>query len=91
MTPRRHGTRAERDAARDARQAARDASQGEAVVETAARRPKDKRPDQDEEGRWIEDPYWPMRDFLFDLLRLRGEENSSGWSIGSAAASTTCR
>ena len=75
VTPRRHGTRAERDAARDARQAARDASQGEAVVETAARRPKDKRPDQDEEGRWIEDPYWPMRNFLFDLLRLPGEEN----------------
>jgi hypothetical protein len=45
------------------------------VVETAARRPKDKRPDQDEEGRWIEDPYWPMRNFLFDLLRLPGEEN----------------
>jgi hypothetical protein len=49
--------------------AAREAQQGEARIETR------RVPPQDKEGRWVLDPYGPMRRFLFDLLRRGGEEN----------------
>lgn len=58
--------------------AAREARQGEAQIETPAtpQRDEDGRPaHQDGEGRWVLDPYGPMRQFLFDLLRRSGEEN----------------
>ena len=48
----------------------RDAAQGEARIATS-RRP-DAKPDGES---WVFDPYGPMRHFLFDLLRRRGEEN----------------
>jgi hypothetical protein len=49
--------------------ATREAQQGEARVETR------QAPQRDKDGRWILDPYGPMRRFLFDLLRRGGEEN----------------
>lgn len=49
--------------------AAREAQQSEARIETRWT------PPQDKEGRWVLDPYGPMRRFLFDLLRRGGEEN----------------
>lgn len=47
----------------------RDASQGEAHIETPTPLKTD------ENGLWVNDPYGPMRLFLFDLLRRSGEEN----------------
>ncbi|MBT9100041.1 LodA/GoxA family CTQ-dependent oxidase [Methylovulum psychrotolerans] len=47
----------------------RNASQGEAQAET--RKPTPRLQD----GLWVFDPYAPMRQFLFDLLRRGGEEN----------------
>ncbi|MGX2042085.1 LodA/GoxA family CTQ-dependent oxidase [Methylocaldum sp. MU1018] len=55
--------------AADGVKAAREAQQGEARVETRSS------PRQDSDGRWVLDPYGPMRRFLFDLLRRNGEEN----------------
>jgi hypothetical protein len=49
---------------------ARDAAQGEARIATSWR------PDAKHKGEGsVSDPYGPMRGFLFDLLRRRGEEN----------------
>ncbi|MDG9669524.1 LodA/GoxA family CTQ-dependent oxidase [Hahella sp. CR1] len=57
---------------------ARQAQQGEANVE-AWRGPhldEDGMTEiQDKKGRWVLDPFSPMRHFLFDLLRRGGEEN----------------
>jgi hypothetical protein len=71
--PRYFSTEAQRDQARknaipELRQ---NAAQGEAAFETKAD-DEGRRPD----GRWIFDPYRPMRRFLFDLLRMPGEENA---------------
>ncbi|MCX7109158.1 MAG: LodA/GoxA family CTQ-dependent oxidase [Proteobacteria bacterium] len=49
--------------------AAREAQQGEARVETQCQ------PDGKKDSGFSPDPYGPMRRFLFDLLRRRGEEN----------------
>jgi hypothetical protein len=70
--PRFFATRAERDAARDADTEAmrRNANQGESAMEAGGRNDA-----PDERGYWSHDPYWPMRQFLFQLLRLPGEEN----------------
>lgn len=57
---------------------AREAQQGEANVETrhGPRRDEEGKPlVQDRNGLWVLDPYGPMRQFLFDLLRRGGEEN----------------
>lgn len=47
----------------------REACIGEANIETQPQLRQDK------DGLWINDPYAPMRHFLFDLLRRNGEEN----------------
>ncbi|HWF60882.1 MAG TPA: LodA/GoxA family CTQ-dependent oxidase [Nitrospira sp.] len=49
--------------------ATRETQPGEANVETR------QSPQVDKDGRWLLDPYGPMRRFLFDLLRRGGEEN----------------
>src|SRR6185312_7894165 len=49
--------------------ATRETQPGEATVETR------QSPQVDKDGRWLLDPYGPMRRFLFDLLRRGGEEN----------------
>ncbi len=51
------------------RTAMREAQQGEAHLETQ------QPPQYDTDGCWILDPYGPMRQFLFDLLRRNGEDN----------------
>jgi hypothetical protein len=68
--PRHFASEAERNQARDERLARANASQGEAVFETAGAEVG-----PDSKGRWWLDQYWAMRNFLFDLLRLPGEEN----------------
>jgi hypothetical protein len=68
ITPRHATARAALQAAPEA--ALRDASQGEAVVKGALATGPVRHFSADE------DPYGPMRRFLFDLLRRAGEENS---------------
>src|SRR5208337_744861 len=68
--PRFFASKAERDGARDDATVRANASQNEAVFET-----RDADDGPDEHGRWRLDPYWAMRNFLFELLRLPGEEN----------------
>jgi hypothetical protein len=68
--PRFFATKAERDRAKNPGLMRANASQGEAVFETS-----DSEDGPDGEGRWRLDPYWAMRNFLFELLRLPGEEN----------------
>jgi len=73
IAPTYFASRAERDAARSPLRLRANASQGEAAVETAAQDGAEEGPD--DRGRWKIDDYWAMRNFLFDLLRLAGEEN----------------
>ena len=70
-TPKRVPTRAGLETAMAAF-AAHDAAGGEARTSTL--RVADPVPGP--EGDWVVDPYRPMRQFLFDLLRRRGEENA---------------
>lgn len=73
VAPQQFKSRQERDAA-DTRAAPllrANASQGEAYFETAK---KDNNPNK--QGLWIRDQYWAMRNFLYDLLRVGGEENA---------------
>ena len=72
VTPQIFATKAKRDAARDGVAALRkNAAQGEAAFETAK---ADDVPDKG--GNWAFDQFWAMRNFLFDLLRMPGEENA---------------
>jgi hypothetical protein len=70
VMPSHYATRAAREASRSPKLMRANASQGEAAMETA-----DPDDGPDENGRWRRDDYWAMRNFLFDLLRLPGEEN----------------
>jgi hypothetical protein len=70
VAPQYFASQEERDAARPQMLLRANANQGEAVFETARRSDG-----PDAQGRWVRDDYRAMRTFLFDLLRLPGEEN----------------
>lgn len=69
QTPKRSTEKPQKPHSGKAAEIGRDASLGEANVETL------RQPQQDKDGLWLDDPYGPMRRFLFDLLRRSGEEN----------------
>jgi hypothetical protein len=71
QTPRRGQEKPTQAAADKAAEVRREARIGEAYRETQP--PPQLR--QDKDGFWIDDPYAPMRRFLFDLLRRSGEDN----------------